>query len=180
VKKLRDAGAIILAKVNLSEFAGARWQRRRRDRSGVLKAGAVPNGFSSMGGQTHNPHESSPRPAGPAVERARPSPLLRAVSASAPTPAGSVRGPSSANGLVGLKPTHGLLSRDGIVPLALTFDTGGPIARSVYDIAVCLGVMTGRRLGGCRDEKKRGQVRDRLHEVSQGRFAQRCAHRRRP
>ena len=56
---------------------------------------------------------------------------------------GSVRGPSSVNGIVGLKPTHGLLSRDGIVPLALTFDTGGPMARSVYDVAVSLGVMTG-------------------------------------
>ena len=56
---------------------------------------------------------------------------------------GSVRGPSSANGIVGLKPTHGLLSRDGIVPLALSFDTVGPMARSVYDVAASLGVMTG-------------------------------------
>jgi amidase len=56
---------------------------------------------------------------------------------------GSIRGPSTANGIVGLKPTHGLLSRDGIIPLALSFDTGGPMARSVYDVAVALGVMTG-------------------------------------
>jgi amidase len=56
---------------------------------------------------------------------------------------GSIRGPSSVNGIVGLKPTHGLLSRDGIIPLALSFDTGGPMARSVYDIALALNVMTG-------------------------------------
>ena len=56
---------------------------------------------------------------------------------------GSVRGPSNVNGIVGLKPTHGLVSRDGIIPLALSLDTGGPMARSVYDVAVALGVMTG-------------------------------------
>ena len=56
---------------------------------------------------------------------------------------GSIRGPSTANGLAGLKPTLGLLSRDGIVPLALSFDTGGPMARSVYDVAVSLGTMVG-------------------------------------
>src|SRR5437879_7116401 len=56
---------------------------------------------------------------------------------------GSIRGPSTSNGIVGLKPTHGLLSRSGIIPLALSFDTGGPMARSVYDVAAALGVMTG-------------------------------------
>ena len=56
---------------------------------------------------------------------------------------GSIRGPSTSNGVVGLKPTHGLLSRSGIVPLALSFDTGGPLAGSVTDVAVALGAMTG-------------------------------------
>ena len=56
---------------------------------------------------------------------------------------GSIRGPSTANGVVGLKPTHGLLSRTGIIPLALTFDTGGPLTRNVADVAVILSVMTG-------------------------------------
>src|SRR5437667_10207157 len=55
----------------------------------------------------------------------------------------SIRGPSTANGIVGLKPTHGLLSRNGIIPLALSFDTGGPMARNVYDLAPAHGVMTG-------------------------------------
>jgi hypothetical protein len=56
---------------------------------------------------------------------------------------GSICGPSTANGIVGLQPTHGLLSRSGIIPLSLTFDTGGPMARSVNDVAVVLGSMTG-------------------------------------
>jgi amidase len=70
---------------------------------------------SSLGGQMRNPHD-----------------LLR-------SPAGS----SGGTGIVGLKPTHGLLSRDGIIPLALSFDTGGPMARTVSDVAVALGIMTG-------------------------------------
>src|SRR4029079_2319623 len=56
---------------------------------------------------------------------------------------GSIRGPATANGLVGLRPSPRLLSRSGIIPLSLTFDTGGPMARSVTDVALALGVMTG-------------------------------------
>ena len=73
---------------------------------------------------------------------------------------GSIRGPSTSNGIVGLKPTHGLLSRSGIIPLALSFDTGGPMARSVADVAIALGVDDRRRSGGCGDEEERGRVRD--------------------
>jgi amidase len=128
VKKLRDAGAIILAKVNLSEFASG--------------AGG-PNGFSSMGGQTHNPHDLTKGPAGSSGGTGAAIAAGFAQFGLGTDTGGSIRGPSSANGIVGLKPTHGLLSRDGIVPLALSFDTGGPMARSVYDVAVSLGVMTG-------------------------------------
>jgi amidase len=71
---------------------------------------------------------------------------------------GSVRGPSSAQGLVGLKPTHGLLSRNGIVPLALTYDTGGPIARNLYDIAVSLNVMTGVDKADAATKKSEGKI----------------------
>jgi amidase len=124
VKKLRDAGAIILGKVNLSEFAG----------------GAT---HSSLGGQTLNPHDLTRTPSGSSSGTG-----VSVAAAFAPLglgtdTGGSIRGPSTVNGVVGLKPTHGLLSRDGIIPLALTFDTGGPLARSVYDVAVSLGVMTG-------------------------------------
>src|SRR4051812_3168307 len=123
VKKLRDAGAIMLAKVNLGEFA---------------------NGYqSSLGGQSHNPHDLLRSPGGSSggtgvAIAAGYTPLGLGTDTG-----GSIRGPSNVNGIVGLKPTHGLVSRDGIIPLALSLDTGGPMARSVYDIAVSLGVMTG-------------------------------------
>jgi len=124
VKKLREAGAIILAKVNLSEFAsgGAR---------------------SSIIGQSHNPHNLERTPAGSSGGTGVAVAASYAPVGLGTDTGGSIRGPSTANGIVGLKPTHGLMSRDGIIPLALTYDTGGPMARSVYDIAVSLGVMTG-------------------------------------
>ena len=133
VKKLRDAGAIILAKVNLTEFAGG---------GGSVGPGA-PNGFSSMGGQTRNPHDPTRGPGGSSGGTGAAIAAVFAQFGLGTDTGGSIRWPSSLNGIVGLKPTHGLLSRDGIVPLALTFDTGGPMARSVYDIAVSLNVMVG-------------------------------------
>ena len=143
VKKLRDAGAIILAKVNLHEFAGGGGSVSGAKDPAVLKAGRVPNGFSSLGLQTHNPHELSRGPGGSSSGTGAAIAADFAQFGLGTDTGGSIRNPSSANGIVGLKPTHGLLSRDGIIPLALTFDTGGPMARSVYDISVSLGVMTG-------------------------------------
>ena len=124
VKKLRAAGAIILAKVNLSEFASA-----------------AP--LSSLGGQTLNPHDLTRTPSGSSGGTGAAIAAGYAVLGIGTDTGGSVRGPSTANGIVGLKPTLGLLSRDGIIPLALSFDTAGPMARSVYDIAAMLGVMAG-------------------------------------
>jgi amidase len=147
VKKLRDAGAIILAKVNMSEFALS------GDPLGAI--GAAPR--SSLGGQSLNPHDLARSPAGSS------SGTGVAVSASyAPLgmgtdTGGSIRGPSTANGIVGLKPTHGLLSRSGIIPLALTFDTGGPMARSVSDVAVALGAMTGIDPADAATQKSEGK-----------------------
>ncbi len=143
VKKLRDAGAIILAKVNLSEWAGSGGSVSGTKDPEVRKKGAVPNGFSSMGLQTKNPHDLSRGPSGSSGGTGAAIAAVFAQFGLGSDTGGSVRGPSSANGTVGLKPTHGLMSRDGIIPLALSFDTGGPHARSVYDIAVALGVMTG-------------------------------------
>jgi amidase len=124
VKKLRDAGAIILAKVNMSEFASAAPQ-------------------SSLGGQSLNPHDLKRSPAGSSGGTGVAIAAAYAPLGMGTDTGGSIRGPSTSNGIVGLKPTHGLLSRTGIIPLALSFDTGGPMARSVYDVAVALGVMTG-------------------------------------
>jgi amidase len=124
VKKLRAAGAIILAKVNLSEFASG-------------------GAHSSLGGQTRNPHDLTRTPSGSSGGTGVSIAAAYATLGLGTDTGGSVRGPSTSNGIAGLKPTHGLLSRDGIIPLALSFDTAGPMARSVYDIAAVLGVMTG-------------------------------------
>ena len=143
VKKLRDAGAIILAKVNLSEWAGGGGSISGAKDPELIKAAAIPNGFSSMGLQTHNPHDLTRGPSGSSGGTGAAISASFAQFGMGTDTGGSIRGPSSANGIVGLKPTLGLLSRDGIVPLALSFDTGGPMARSVYDVAVALGIMTG-------------------------------------
>ena len=124
VAKLKAAGAVVLAKVNLSEMA---W------------GGAM----SSLGGQSHNPHNLEVTPAGSSGGTGVSIAAAYAPLGYGTDTGGSIRGPSTANGIVGLKPTHGLLSRAGIIPLALSFDTGGPMARSVYDIAVSLNVTVG-------------------------------------
>ena len=124
VRKLRAAGAIIVAKVNLSEFA----------------SGAA---HSSLGGQTLNPHDLTRSPAGSSGGTGVAVAAEYAMFGMGTDTGGSIRGPATSNGIVALKPTHGLLSRQGIIPLALSFDTGGPMARSVSDVAVALGVLTG-------------------------------------
>src|SRR5438034_8626915 len=124
VKKLRDAGAVVLAKVNLSEFASG-------------------GTHSSLGGQSLNPHDLTRGPSGSSGGTGVAIAAGYAMVGMGTDTGGSIRGPSTSNGIVGLKPTHGLLSRSGIIPLALSFDTGGPMARSVYDVAAALGVMTG-------------------------------------
>ena len=124
VKKLREAGAIILAKVNMSEFASG-------------------GAYSSLGGQSLNPHDLTRSPSGSSGGTGVAIAAAYAPLGFGTDTGGSIRGPSSANGIVGLKPTHGLLSRSGIIPLALSFDTGGPMARSVSDVAVALGALTG-------------------------------------
>ena len=124
VKQLRAAGAIVLAKVNLSEFA-----------SGPAR--------SSLGGQSLNPHDLSRTPSGSSGGTGVSIAAAYAPMGFGTDTGGSIRGPATSNGIVGLKPTHGLVSRTGIIPLALSFDTGGPMARSVADIAAVLGVVTG-------------------------------------
>jgi amidase len=158
VKKLRDAGAIIVAKVNLSEFAGSGGSVSGAP-DDIVARGTVPNGFSSAGLQTHNPHDLERGPAGSSGGTGAAIAAGFAQFGLGSDTGGSVRGPSSSNGIVGLKPTLGLMSRDGIVPLALSFDTGGPMARSVYDVAVALGAMTGV------------DPADRATSASAGRFA---------
>jgi amidase len=141
-KKLREAGAIILAKVNLSEWAGSGGSASGAPPE-ILKAGFIPGGFSSAGGQTRNPHALDRSPSGSSGGTGAGLAAAFGVMGIGSDTGGSVRGPSSFNGIAGLKPTRGLLSRDGIIPLGLSFDTAGPMARSVYDVAAMLGPMTG-------------------------------------
>lgn len=142
-KKLRDGGAIIIAKTNLSEWAGGGGSTGGAADPAIAAKGRVPNGFSSAGGQTLNPHDLTRGPAGSSGGTGAGLAAVFAPFGIGTDTGGSVRGPSSVNGLAGLKPTLGLLSRDGIIPLALSLDTAGPMARSVYDVALSLNVMTG-------------------------------------
>lgn len=124
VRRLRDAGAIILAKLNMSEFASG-------------------DAMNSLDGPTYNPHDTGRTPSGSSGGTGAAVAAGYAAAGLGSDTGGSVRGPSAANGIVGLKPTLGLLSRDGIVPLALSFDTAGPMARNVYDVALLLGILSG-------------------------------------
>lgn len=124
VARLREAGAIILAKLNMSELA-----------SGVT--------MSSVGGYIRNPHDLERTPSGSSGGTGAAIAAWYATLGFGTDTGGSVRGPSTSNGIVGLKPTHGLVSRDGIIPLSLTFDMAGPMARSVSDIARTLNVIAG-------------------------------------
>jgi len=130
VAKLREAGAVILGKTNLSEWANMRSTRST-------------SGWSSRGGLTRNPYaldrsaSGSSSGSGAAVAAS-----LGAVAVGTETD-GSIVSPSSANSLVGIKPTLGLVSRSGIVPIAPSQDTAGPMARTVADAAALLTVMAG-------------------------------------
>lgn len=141
-RKLRAAGAIIVAKVNLSEWAGSGGSATGAPKD-IEKAARVPNGFSSAGGQTRNPHDLTRGPAGSSGGTGAAIAAGFAQFGIGTDTGGSIRGPSSANGIAGLKPTRGLVSRDGIIPLGLSYDTAGPMARSIYDVAAALGTLTG-------------------------------------
>ena len=124
VKKLRAAGAVIIAKTNLSEFASAAAK-------------------SSLGGQILNPHDLTRSPAGSSGGTGVSLAATFAMAGLGTDTGGSVRGPSTSNGIAGLKTTMGLVSRDGVIPLALSLDTVGPMARHVYDVAALLTVLAG-------------------------------------
>jgi len=129
-RKLKEAGAIIIAKANLSEWANFRAQLSS-------------SGWSGVGGQTKNPFILERNPCGSSSgSGVAVSANLCALAIGTETN-GSIVCPSNNNGIVGLKPTVGLISRSGIIPISFTQDTPGPMARSVEDVAICLGVLTG-------------------------------------
>jgi len=139
-KRLRRAGAIILGKGTLTEFAN-------------FIAIGMPSGYSSLGGYGFNPYDPRPAPnsdgrpvltpggssSGPGISV---SANLVAIAIGTET-SGSILSPSSSNGVVGIKPTLGLVSRTGILPITANQDTAGPIARTVTDAAILLGVIAG-------------------------------------
>jgi amidase len=130
VKQLRDSGAVLLGKTNLSEWAN-------------FRSTSSSSGWSSRGGQTRSPYILDHNPCGSSSGSGV------AVAANLCTVAvgtetdGSVTCPASVNGIVGLKPTVGLVSRSGIIPISVTQDTSGPMGRTVKDVAILLGAMVG-------------------------------------
>jgi amidase len=128
VKKLREAGAVIIGKTNLSEWANFRSTQSC-------------SGWSSRGGQTKNAYILDHNPCGSSAgSGAAVSANLCVVAVGTETD-GSVVCPASVNGVVGIKPTVGLVSRSGIIPISKTQDTAGPMARTVTDAAILLGAM---------------------------------------
>jgi Asp-tRNA(Asn)/Glu-tRNA(Gln) amidotransferase A subunit family amidase len=132
VAKLRAAGAVLLGKANLSEFAN------------FLSNGPMPSGYSSLGGQVLNPYNADITPSGSssgsgAVAAAG----LAAITIGTET-SGSITSPANDQGVVGLRPTVGLVSRTGILPISSTQDTAGPMTRTVADAAAELGAIAGK------------------------------------
>ncbi|MEX2498994.1 MAG: amidase [Wenzhouxiangellaceae bacterium] len=130
VERLRAAGAVILGKANLSEWANFRSERSS-------------SGWSGIGGQTRNPYDPSRSPCGSSSGSGAAVAAGMTVLAIGTETNGSVVCPSSANGVVGIKPTVGLVSRTHIVPISHSQDTAGPMARSVHDAVVLLTAMAG-------------------------------------
>lgn len=129
-QKLREAGAIIIGKANLSEWANFR---------GELST----SGWSAVGGQTKNPYVLSRNPCGSSSGSAVAVAANLCMLAIGTETNGSIVCPSHVNGIVGIKPTVGLISRSGVIPISFTQDTPGPMARTVRDAAIALGAMTG-------------------------------------
>jgi amidase len=128
VSRLRAAGAVVLAKANLSEWANFRSTRST-------------SGWSTLGGQTANPYSLDRNPSGSSSGSAAGVSAGFAPLAIGTETDGSIVSPSSACGVVGIKPTLGLVSRTGIVPLSMAQDTAGPMATSVEDAATLLSVL---------------------------------------
>jgi amidase len=129
-KRLKEAGAIIIGKANLSEWAN-------------FRSGPSSSGWSGIGGQTNMPYVLDRNPCGSSSGSGVVAAADLAVAAVGTETDGSIVCPSGANGVVGIKPTLGLWSRAGVVPISSDQDTAGPIARNVTDAAVLLGAATG-------------------------------------
>jgi len=128
VRRLREAGAVILGKTNLSEWAN-------------IRCSYSTSGWSGRGGLTKNPYALDRNPCGSSSGSGVAVAANLCAAAIGTETDGSIVSPSSANGIVGLKPTVGLISRSGVIPISHSQDTAGPMARTVRDAAILLGVL---------------------------------------
>ncbi|WP_395141722.1 amidase family protein, partial [Armatimonas sp.] len=135
VAALRKAGAVILGKTNLSEWANFRSTHSS-------------SGWSGRGGQTRNPYALDRSPSGSSSGSGAAIAASFAAAAIGTETDGSILSPAAASSLVGLKPTVGLLPGKGIIPISHTQDTAGPMARTVFDVAILLGALTGKDYSG--------------------------------
>lgn len=127
--QLREAGAVILGKANLSEWAN-------------FHSSYSSSGWSGLGGQSKNPYDLTRNPCGSSAGSGIAVAANLCVIAIGTETNGSIVCPSNNNGIVGIKPTVGLISRSGIIPISFTQDTSGPMARTVTDAVICLGALT--------------------------------------
>jgi amidase len=162
-KKLREAGAVIMGKTNLSEWAN-------------FRSSHSSSGWSSRGGQTKCPYILDHNPCGSSAgSGAAVAANLCTVAVGTETD-GSVTCPASVNGIVGLKPTVGLVSRSGIIPISSTQDTAGPMGRTVKDVAILLGAMTGADAADAITKESEGQDLYRLYKVFRCKWLERETH----
>lgn len=145
VSRLRDAGAVILGKTNLSEWANFRSTRST-------------SGWSARGGQTRNPYSLTHNPCGSSSGTAAAVAANLAVAGVGTETDGSIACPAAVTGLVGLKPTVGLVSRSGIIPISFSQDTAGPMTRNVRDAALLLSAMAGHDPGDPATATRPGQA----------------------
>ena len=143
--QLRAAGAIILGKANLSEWANFRSELSS-------------SGWSGRGGQTKNPYRLDRNPCGSSAGSGAAVSANLCMLAIGTETNGSIVCPSHANGVVGIKPTVGLIGRSGIIPISETQDTAGPMARTVSDAALCLGALIGIDPRDPRTKESEGKV----------------------
>jgi amidase len=131
VKRLRASGAVVLGKTNMSEWANFRSTRSM-------------SGWSARGGQTANAYRATHNPSGSSSGSGVAAALSFAAACVGTETDGSIVSPASVNGIVGIKPTVGLTSRAGVIPISSTQDTVGPMARTVSDAAALLNSLAGR------------------------------------
>ena len=143
--QLRKAGAVLLGKTNLSEWAN-------------IRSSHSTSGWSGRGGLTRNPYALDRNPCGSSSGTGAAVSANLSVAGVGTETDGSVVCPSSSNGLAGLKPTVGLVSRSGIVPISHSQDTAGPMARTVRDVAILLGAMAGADPEDSATADSRGKV----------------------